>query len=173
MFTFICGGDEGPALLSVHRDAQLTLLLELAVLSVEYCVPELAKEIVQAVCATKISHDPKLLLKRETLVCQLSLQSTDQAEEGYSRNSIENRLRNINKIANLLTVAKRAQHFDLVQYICVLLWNESFLLFQHNLRKQILNPLCDAASVLEEMDRYSFIMYFNPCLFLLVHVVSY
>ena len=154
VFNFITGVGDSPLIPSPLKDTQLHLLLELGALCAEHCLNRLAQECVLAVSTVSISHDPRLLLRREGLICQLSAQDLDETKEAHSHSIVEVRLNAISKITDLLSVAKRIQDSDLIQYMCVLLWNLSLPLLQRKLRQQLLKSFNEAANVLEEINRY-------------------
>ena len=133
------------------KEVQAPVLLELAALSLECHLTNLAKDCAEVVSSVDVSHNPRLLIIRESLVCQLTVQDIEKA---YSHNGIEVRLKAISKATHLLAVAKRTQLFDLIQYVCVVLWNLSVPLLHQNLRKQLLKPMSDIANALDEINRY-------------------
>lgn len=153
VFSLIAGTVDHPVSRSAPKTAQMTLLLELGALCIEYYLPSLAQEVVLTVSAANISNDTRLILMQESLVCQVGLQRCNLAKR-YSHRDVEVRIKAVEKMTNLLKLAKRTQHFDLIQYLCVALWNVSFPLLHQNLRKQILKPLCDCASALEDICRF-------------------
>lgn len=134
------------------REVRAPVLLELGALSLEWHLASLAKECAEVVSSADVSHDPRLLIIRESLVCQLRVQDIEKA---YIRSGIEVRLEALSKVTHLLAVAKRTQLFDLIQYICVVLWNLSIPLLHQNLRTQLLKPMSDVADALDEINRYS------------------
>lgn len=133
----------------------MPFLLELGMFSIEYHLTELAQECLVAVCAANISHDPKLTLMKESLVYQLSIQDLVQAEELNNHGTADAMLKLLLRIADLLTASKKTRDFNLVQYICVVLWNLSFPLLQQNSCHQLLKPLSVVANALKEISRYA------------------
>lgn len=141
---------------SLPRDSQMSLLLELGILCMECSLAGIAQECVQAMCYSELTQSPKLLFIRESLICQLNVASCCQGDKEICNSKInsETQLKTITKVMHLLTFAKKLNHFDLIQYICVVLWNVSFPLLHRDFRKLLLNPLNEAANALRDINRY-------------------
>lgn len=144
------GGSNSPVTPTL-KDTQMPFLLELGMFCVEYHLTELAQECLAAVCTASISHDPKLTLMKESLVYQLS---SVQAEEVNNRSTADTTLKLLLRVADLLTASKKMLDFNLVQYICVVLWNLSLPLLQQKSCHQLLKPLNAVANALKEISRY-------------------
>ena len=129
----------------------MPFLLELGMLCYEYHLTELAQECLTAVCTASISHDPKLTLTKESLVYQLS---AAQSEDMNSHSTTDTQLKLLSRINDLLIASKKTLDFNLVQYICVVLWNISLPLLQQNSCYQLLKPLNAVANALKEISRY-------------------
>ena len=155
VFAYITGVGGSSPVQPIPREVQAHVLLELGALSLECHLASLAKECAEIVSPADVSHDPRLLIIRESLVCQLRVQDLEQPEKAYSRSGIEVRLKALSKATHLLAVAKRTRLFDLIQYICVVLWNLSIPLLHQSLRTQLLKPMSDVANALDEINRYS------------------
>ena len=135
------------------RDAQMALLLELCVLCVECNLTSLALGSLQATNATDLTHNPELLLIRESLIYQLNARHLG---DGGGTIGVEGRLKAISKITNLLRRTKRRMKYDsLVEYICVVLWNLSIPLLCQEFRELLINPLKDIANALKDINRYN------------------
>lgn len=133
----------------------MPFLLELGMFCVEYHLTELAQECLVAVSAANISHDSKLTVVKESLVYQLSIQDLVQAEEMNNYGTADTKLKLLLRITGLLTASKKTRDFNLVQYICVVLWNLSFPLLQQKLHHHLLKPLNAVANALKEISRYA------------------
>ena len=145
------GGSNSPVTPTL-KDTQMPFLLELGMFCVECHLTELAQECLAAVCIASISHDPKLTLMKESLVYQLS---SVQAEEVNNRSTADTALKLFLRVADLLTASKKTLDFNLIQYICVVLWNLSLPLLQQKSRHQLLKPLNAVANALKEISRYA------------------
>ena len=150
-------GGLSPPILTDPDDTRVPLLIELGMLCVEYHLTGLAQECLVAVGTAKIS-DPRLTLMKESVTYQLSIRGHDQAEKVYNNNTVDVRLKALSRVANLLTALKKIQDFDLIQYICVVLWNLSVPLLQQNSHHQLLKPMNVMANILKESSRYVFII---------------
>lgn len=64
------------------------------------------------------------------------------------------RLKEIDKLDQLLQAAVREDRPRAVQAVCATQWNFCLPLLQHNLRKRIKTPLLKLAQVLEDMQRF-------------------
>lgn len=151
VLTIVTGtGGLSPPVATTLKDTQVPFLLELGMFCVEYHLTELAQECLAAVCTASISHDPKLTLMKESLAYQLSI---IRAEEVNSRRAADAALKLLSRLADLVTASKKTSDFDVVQYVCVVLWNLSLPLLQQNSCHQLLKPLNVIANTLKEISR--------------------
>lgn len=134
------------------KDTQIPFLLELGMLCVEHCLTELAQECLVAVPTASISHDAKLTLMKESLVYQLTIA---QSEKANNHSATDTTLKLLLRITDLVTASKKTLDFNLVQYVCVVLWNLSLPLLQKSSCHLLLKPLNTVANALKEISRYA------------------
>ncbi|XP_064381874.1 cilia- and flagella-associated protein 46-like [Halichondria panicea] len=155
VFTFITSGDE-PS--SVRKTASQScipappletrppLLLELGSLAMECGLSQLAGDCLSAVPQDSVGNSAQLMIRRQMLGCQVLVR------EGYSETAIEGRVDALKRLEGILTSAVRSNDMDLIQHVCVALWNTSLPLLQPNLRHHLLKPLSATATALEQID---------------------
>jgi hypothetical protein len=145
-------GTGGSPVTTPLKDTQMPFLLELGVFCVEHRLTELAQECLAAVPTATISHDPKLTLMKESLAYQLTIA---QSEKVSNPSTADITLKLLLRITDLVAASKKTLDFNLVQYICVVLWNISLPLLQKNSCHQLLKPLNAVANALKEISRYA------------------
>ncbi|XP_038140005.1 cilia- and flagella-associated protein 46 [Cyprinodon tularosa] len=130
---------------------RVDFLLELAFLSLQMKHRNVAADCLKQLnLARELNTEQSILM--ECLDCEINILKRDPKMNNYSRASVEARLKEIDKLDQLLQAAVREDRPRAVQAVCATQWNFCLPLLQHNLRKRIKTPLLKLAQVLEDMQ---------------------
>uniref|UniRef100_H2ZYN0 Cilia and flagella associated protein 46 n=1 Tax=Latimeria chalumnae TaxID=7897 RepID=H2ZYN0_LATCH len=129
----------------------LLLLFYVARLSLEINCIDVAFACITELKRSKLT-DRRKLIEVECLECEYDVQKLGNKAETYSKGIVEKRLKAIKKLELILQYAVQEREPNLIQVVCVALWNICLPLLQQKLRKQVEKPLICVAKSLEEID---------------------
>ncbi|CAL8299481.1 unnamed protein product [Merluccius merluccius] len=136
---------------ALHPESGVVLLLELAVLALQWKQQEVVasclKELNSAKETTASQH-----VMLECVQCELNVLRKQEKTNAYSKAGIEARLKEIGKLDRLLRRAVAEGDPGAVQAACATQWSVCLPLLQRNLRKRIQPELQRVAQVLEDMQ---------------------
>ncbi|XP_068184453.1 cilia- and flagella-associated protein 46 isoform X2 [Antennarius striatus] len=130
---------------------RVAFLLELAVLALQVRHQKVAANCLKELkSAGEASVGQQIAM--ECVSCEMNLLRREAKMNGYSRASVEVRLKEVERLDRCLQTAVREGGPRAVQAVCAAQWGICLPLLQHNLRKSIKTPLRHVADVLEDMQ---------------------
>nr|XP_014352574.1 PREDICTED: cilia- and flagella-associated protein 46 [Latimeria chalumnae] len=130
---------------------KVPLFIDVARLSLEINCIDVAFACITELKRSKLT-DRRKLIEVECLECEYDVQKLGNKAETYSKGIVEKRLKAIKKLELILQYAVQEREPNLIQVVCVALWNICLPLLQQKLRKQVEKPLICVAKSLEEID---------------------
>ncbi|KAM6916250.1 cilia- and flagella-associated protein 46 [Xenentodon cancila] len=136
---------------SIQPSERVAFFLELALLALQMKHQKVAASCLKELkSAGEANVDQRVLM--ECVNCELSLLKKGAKMNEYSKAGIEARLKEIERLDQLLQTAVREGSPQAVQAVCVTQWSFCLPFLQHSLRKRIKTPLLKLAQVLEDMQ---------------------
>ncbi|KAJ8014503.1 hypothetical protein DPEC_G00040900 [Dallia pectoralis] len=129
---------------------RVAFLLELALLALQLKHQQIAADCLKELKTAEVTSVGQGIVM-ECVQCELDLQRklTGRTKD-YSKASVEAQLKVIGRLDQVLRSAVREGDAKVMQTVCASQWNACLPLLQHNLRRDVREPLLRVAQVLEE-----------------------